>query len=128
MQGHRRLKNNRTTGTYYEDAAVAYLTEAGIDVIDRNVRCGKIGEIDIIGIDRGSDYGETLVFFEVKYRKDGTYGGPEAAVDVRKQKTIRKCAQYYTAYNRYYNRIKPYLRFDVIAIENEEIRWYKNAF
>ncbi len=130
--------NTRDIGTHFEEAAVSYLEDNGIRIIDRNVRCGRIGEIDLIGIDRSpvmpdadmnegdSDIGSdrTLVFFEVKYRKSGDFGDPVSAVDHRKQAKIRKCAQYYLSYRP----TGDYIRFDVIAIRGEEITWYKNAF
>ncbi len=130
--------NTREIGTHYEEAAIAYLENEGIEIIDRNVTCGKLGEIDIVGIDRsrievfateGTETGSdkdagTLVFFEVKYRKSAASGHPEDAVDRRKQEKLRKCAQYYLAYKAK----DMYIRFDVIAIQGEEINWYKNAF
>lgn len=126
--------NTRQIGSYYEDAVTAYLVNKGVKIIDRNVRCGKTGEIDIIGLEeasgmntemlRDSEAAQTLIFFEVKYRKDHSHGYPEEAVDKRKQRRIRKCAEYYLAYKNE-NR---YIRFDVIAVEGEAINWYKNAF
>lgn len=116
--------NKRGIGKFYEDAAIVYLTRHGIIIKEQNVYCGKMGEIDIIGIDRSGKYGDTLVFFEVKYRKNSNYGSPEEAVNYKKQIKLRKCAAYYLAYKN----IKSYIRFDVIAIEGDEIRWYKNAF
>jgi len=116
--------NTRQIGTYYEDAAVAYLQNEKVEIIDRNVRCGRIGEIDLIGIDRGESYGETLVFFEIKYRKDNSHGEPLEAVDIKKQRTIRRCAQWYIAFKNE----KRFMRFDVISICGEKITWLKNAF
>ena len=111
--------NTREKGTYYEEAAAAYIEDRGITIVDRNVRCGRIGEIDIIGRDA-----DTLIFFEVKYRKDHRHGYPEEAVDRRKQNRLRSCARYYLAYRH----MDAYVRFDVIAVEDEQITWYKNAF
>ena len=130
--------NTREIGRHYEEAAAAYLENEGIRIIDRNVTCGKLGEIDLIGIDPdmpavvvpgvdealGGEEAGTIVFFEVKYRKSDASGYPEEAVDLRKQKKIRRCAQYYLAYRPG----KMYVRFDVIAVQGEEIRWYKDAF
>ncbi len=113
--------NTRQIGTHFEEAAAAYLENEGIKIIDRNVTCGKIGEIDIIGSDEET---QTLIFFEVKYRKNADSGYPAQAVDTAKQRKIRRCAEFYLTY-------KPtdhFIRFDVIAIEGEKIMWYKNAF
>ncbi len=113
--------NTRRTGDHYEEAVAAYLTAQGIRIVERNVVCAKIGEIDMIGVDEDAD---ALVFIEVKYRKNHNAGYPAEAVDQKKVQKIRRCAQYYLAG-------KPtdrYIRFDVVAVEGEEIAWYKNAF
>ncbi|MBR5361270.1 MAG: YraN family protein [Lachnospiraceae bacterium] len=129
--------NTRQIGTHYEEAAAAFLEREGIEIVDKNVRCGRIGEIDMIGIESGGatirpegistssdEETQTLIFFEVKYRKSKRLGYPAEAVDKDKQSKIRRCAEYYLAYKP----AKMYVRFDVIAIEGEEINWYKNAF
>ena len=116
--------DKREVGTYYEEAVMAYLQNNNIEIIDRNVRCGRIGEIDLIGIDQGAEYGSTLVFFEVKYRKNSDYGEPMSAVDVRKQRTIRKCAEWYLAFKH----IDKFIRFDVVSVCGEEVTWIKDAF
>ncbi len=116
--------NKRDIGKHYEETAAIYLKQNGIIITDRNVYCGKVGEIDIIGIDRSTKYGDTLVFFEIKYRKNGVHGRPEEAINSKKRNKLKRCAEYYLAYKK----IKYYVRFDVIAIEGEEIRWHKNVF
>lgn len=118
--------NTRKIGQHYEEVAAAYLANEGIRIIDRNVTCGRIGEIDIIGVQPSekNDEPETLIFFEVKYRKSASYGYPVQAVDLKKQTKLRRCAEYYLAYKKN----DSYIRFDVIAMEGEKITWYKNAF
>lgn len=116
--------NKRNSGKFYEDAAVAYIEERGVEIIERNIHMGKIGEVDIIGMDRSANYGETLVFFEIKYRKDSRFGTAAMAVNDKKKRTIRKCAMHYIAFKH----IRTYIRFDVIAIDGEQISWIKNAF
>ena len=55
--------NKRSLGTFYEEQAITYLQQYQIRIVERNFR-NRFGEIDLIGYD-----GNTLVFFEVKYRK-----------------------------------------------------------
>lgn len=112
--------NKRSVGTHKEQKAEEFLTERGVRIIKRNYR-NRQGEIDLIGID-----GEYLVFFEVKYRKNNRQGYPEDAVSFHKQKNICKVADYY----RVMEHIKTdrSIRYDVVAIEGEEIRWIQNAF
>jgi len=67
-----------------------------------------------------------LVFVEVKYRKGNCSGTPEEAVDARKQHQICKVALFYLGSKRLGVDIP--CRYDVVAVTEEEIRWYKNAF
>ncbi len=113
--------NTREVGTKKEEAACAYLEGNGVRIKERNFRCRR-GEIDVIGFD-----GEYLVFFEVKYRKSGSYKGSALeAVGVGKQKKICRVADYYRMIHRC--PLDTPIRFDVVAIDGDEILWLKNAF
>ena len=61
-------------GTYGERIAAAYLTDAGLRLLDRNWRCRE-GEIDLVALD-----GRTLVIVEVKTRRGTGFGDPLEAV------------------------------------------------
>ncbi|MFI3213627.1 MAG: YraN family protein [Eubacteriales bacterium] len=110
--------NKRQVGNFYEDMATTFLKEQGIQIIERNFRC-KQGEVDIIGEDNG-----TLLFLEVKYRKNECLGFPYEAITLYKQRKICKVANYY----RYYKRMEKPLRYDVISICGDQIQWFQNAF
>lgn len=110
--------NKRGTGTFYEEAVCNYLKNAGIEILVRNYRC-SMGEIDIIGTQ-----GDVLIFFEVKYRKNDSFGDALEAVDLKKQKKIINCANYYLAFKQN----DKYIRFDVIGITGDNIKWIKDAF
>ena len=86
MQSSSNKINKRKLGNMYEQAAARYLSASGLLVVTMNYRC-KAGEIDIIARD-----GDTLVFAEVKYRKNRRGGGALAAVTRAKQKTICRAA------------------------------------
>ena len=112
--------NKRKTGTAWELRAQVYLSEKGVRIVERNFR-NRHGDIDIIGFQEGY-----LVFFEVKYRKNNCKGTPEEAVGFSKQRQICQVASYY----RYVHKVSldmP-IRYDVVAIEGDRVRWYKNAF
>ena len=112
--------NRRKTGAAYEEKAAAHLSGLGYEILERNYRCRQ-GEIDLIAKDGG-----TLVFLEVKYRRDAKGGHPLEAVDIRKQRRICKTAAYYCL--RYgYGEHTP-CRFDVIGILEKEIIHIENAF
>lgn len=97
------------TGRKGEDVAVKYLKKQGYIIMQRNFRC-KIGEIDIIAFDKNK---KELVFFEVKTRKNTSYGTPAEAITVNKKKHIYKVAQYYL----YSKKIEDELiRIDVIEV------------
>lgn len=115
-----KTENNRRTGQEKEQLAAQFLEKEGYVVIQQNFRCRR-GEIDIIAKE-----GKYLVFVEVKYRNDSKCGYPEEAVDYRKQMQISKVALYYLKRKRYM--LEQPCRFDVVAIVQNEIRLYRNAF
>lgn len=112
--------NHRKTGTEKEQIAAAYLQKQGMRILEMNYRYRQ-GEIDIIGWESGY-----LTFVEVKYRKDGQMGMPEEAVHIYKQRKICTGAKVYC----YLHKVRADcpVRFDVVAICGEQIRWYQNAF
>lgn len=85
-------QNDREIGAAFEEKACEYLKKNGLQIVERNFRVRQ-GEIDIVAQDKG-----TLVFVEVKYRKDASKGLPEEAVNLRKQRQISKVALFYIAF------------------------------
>lgn len=114
------LKGNRKTGAEYEQKAARFLEGRGYEIIDRNYYC-SYGEIDIVAKEAGD-----VVFVEVKYRKNFRYGGPECAVDFKKRKHMLESAMCYMAQK--YESVDISCRFDVVAINGNEIHLIKNAF
>ena len=112
--------NRRKTGSDKEQLAADYLTEQGVRIVERNFH-SRMGEIDMIGY-----HGKYLVFIEVKYRSDTAHGSAAEAVNGRKQSRICRTADYY----RYLHRLGDdvWVRYDVIAVQGEEITWIQNAF
>ena len=124
-----KVNNKKAAGTIGEDAAVEYLKENNFEILERNFRFKRLGEIDIIS--REKDY---ICFVEVKARSSLGYGYPREAVNARKQENIRRLAQIYLCKNGI-NDLK--VRFDVVEvymekkgenIEIKEISLIKNAF
>ena len=107
-------------GAVWEQKAVEYLEARGMKIKERNFR-NRQGEIDIIGYHDGY-----LVFVEVKYRSGNDKGYAAEAVDYRKQRQICKVADYYRYIHRLGENIA--VRYDVIAVQGEEIEWLQNAF
>lgn len=112
--------NNRLTGKRYEERAAQYLIKNGFAVLEQNYRCRQ-GEVDLIGIHEGC-----LVFVEVKYRRNTASGLPEEAVGRQKQLKICMVSDYYRIWHK--KESARQVRYDVVAICGDEIRWYQNAF
>ena len=111
--------NRRKEGAYYENLVAEYLKTQGYEILEKNYRC-RIGEIDLIAKE-----GETLVFVEVKYRRNDKMGDPKEAVDQKKQKKISMTASYYLM--RECGRMDIPCRFDVAAVLGDQIEVVKNA-
>ena len=117
--------DTRAIGKRGEDLAAEMIRAQGGRVIESNFFF-KGGEIDLIVKDRwmGEDY---LCFVEVKLRENTDAGYPEEAVTLTKQKKIIKGALTYMNYRKISHNTTP-IRFDVVAILGDEVKWIKNAF
>ena len=113
------------SGKRAEELASHYLQKNKLTLISQNYHCRR-GEIDLIMQDQ-----QTLVFVEVRYRKNARFGSALESIDYRKQAKIITTAEHYLLQSKHdYSSY----RFDVIAImptqnsEQPEITWVKNAF
>jgi putative endonuclease len=97
-------------GSRGERAAATYLRRQGLRILARNVRAGG-GELDLIARD-----GDTLVFVEVKTRRDGD---PAEAVTPAKQAKLTRAA---LAFLKRHRLLEQRCRFDVVAIVWDESR------
>lgn len=100
-------KRNKLLGKKGEDAAVRFLQSRGYEVIERNWKC-FVGEADVIAKD-----GSTIVFVEVKTRRDCERGFPSEAVNAAKRDKYEKIALAYLAD---YEGEECAIRFDVVSI------------
>jgi putative endonuclease len=114
----------RIWGDYWENIAFKYLKKNKLKKVQKNFNC-KVGEIDLIMQDN-----QTLVFIEVKYRKNEDWGSATGSVTKSKQKKIIKTAQLFLLQNKKYKDWN--CRFDVVSIQGEKDRaetsWIKDAF
>lgn len=90
-----------------ETAAATYLTCQGYKILERNFRT-KFGEIDLI-----ARCGQTVVFVEVKTRRNTNYAQPGEHVTKHKQRKLLKTARYYLHCT---NQDNVAARFDVIEV------------
>lgn len=117
--------NTKSAGDAAEDRALAHLQRQGLALECRNYRLAggphrRGAEIDLILRDRDG----TLVFCEVRARRGSGHGGAAASIDAFKQQRIVRAASHYLM--RY--RTPPPCRFDVVAIDGDELRWLPAAF
>ena len=115
-----RRQNNRQIGDKKEEFVCEWLETQGYRIVERNFRC-RSGEIDIVARE-----GAYLVFIEVKYRKNKQCGGSLYAVPRAKQQKICYAARHYIA--KHSIPLNHPMRFDVLAIDGEEIMHIQNAF
>ncbi|MDO4554458.1 MAG: YraN family protein [Lachnospiraceae bacterium] len=113
-------REKRKAGSLGEQLAAAYLEKKGFEILEYNYRCRQ-GEIDLIAREK-----EYLVFIEVKARRTKASGYPAEAVDLRKQQKICRTAQFYCLEHRIHTDCP--IRFDVIEILGDKVRWIGNAF
>ena len=115
-----KLTSRKRIGNEAEQQACKHLQSQGLILLDKNFST-KAGEVDLIMRD-----GETLVFIEVRYRKNTDFGGAAASITPKKQQRIIKASLAYQ--QKHYPQSS--MRFDVVAIEgdNRRLNWIQNAF
>jgi putative endonuclease len=101
------MRAKDAVGRYGEDVAARHLVDAGLQIVERNWRCGE-GEIDIVARER-----DVLVFCEVKTRSGARYGAPAEAVTARKAQRLRRLA--YLWLQQHPGHV-PEIRFDVVGV------------
>lgn len=120
------LKNTKTIGAEWESQAEAWLQQRGLTTVQRNFNCRR-GELDLIMRDQ-----ESLVFVEVRFRKNTHFGSAAESVTTKKQQRLIVAAEFFLQKNPTLAELP--CRFDVIAIEINnntnaaEYHWIKNAF
>ncbi len=114
----------RDTGRSFEAIARGRLEQAGLECIAANVNY-RFGELDLVMRED-----ETLVFVEVRYRRQTSFGGGALSVTPGKQRRIALAASaWLAAHPRLARRA---CRFDVVAVAGSQeapaIDWIRNAF
>ncbi len=112
--------NKRKLGSQYEEKAASYLISHGLKILEKNFR-SSYAEIDIVAED-----GDYLVFVEVKYRRGLAFGTAAEAVDYHKITRIQAASRFYIIQKKISEMRK--IRYDVVAIDGENIDWIKDAF
>ena len=120
-----RSRSTQSLGAAAEARALAYLKGQGLTLVQRNYRVARGpyargGEIDLILREPDG----TLVFVEVRARAADDAGGAAASVIPAKQRRLLYTARHYL------QRLPelPPCRFDVVAIDGEQLQWLRAAF
>jgi len=108
----------RAHGQAGESLAMNFLREQGLSFIEANVKY-KFGEIDLV-----MKEGKKWIFVEVKYRSTKHYGGAINALTLAQTKRLKRAAEHYIQLNK----IDAICRFDLIAIDADQVQWLTNVF
>lgn len=117
------MADHNDFGLRGEQLAQEYLQEKGYVILETNYRISN-AEVDIV-----AKHNKTIVFIEVKTRRQSKYGNPEIAVNHEKRKNMKRVARGYINIHR----IKGEVRFDIISIllsmsGPAEITHFEDAF
>ncbi|GAI97047.1 unnamed protein product, partial [marine sediment metagenome] len=83
------LMTKRVKGKFGEDLAAKHLESKGYKIIERNWTC-HWGELDLI-----AEKDEVLVFVEVKFRTNTSYGETYEYIDSKKKKRLMRSIEQY---------------------------------
>lgn len=122
-----RFKNRQSFGKSQERRAARYLCQRGLKLLKTNYQC-KLGEIDLVMLDPQ----QQLVFIEVRYRSQDSFGSAIESITTSKQKKIRLTAIHFLLAHSQFEHLV--CRFDVIGLTPSSnrhvpaVEWIKNAF
>ncbi|MGB2115271.1 MAG: YraN family protein [Porticoccaceae bacterium] len=119
------LTNSKAIGEWSEKLACDWLKIQGLKFLERNY-FSQYGEIDLIMAEQ-----RCLVFVEVRYRKNSTYGSAEESITLKKCQRLTATAESYLLTKNYGHNTA--VRFDAIAISPSKeldlhctINWIQN--
>ena len=115
--------STKDRGDWAETQVLTYLQAQGLSLVQRNYRTAGRGGGEIDLIMRAVD--GTLVFVEVRQRRQASHGGAAGSVGWVKQGRIVFAARQYL--QRFGTRPPP-CRFDVVTLEDGRIEWLRAAF
>lgn len=99
-------------GSLFEQHACEFLLAQGLRLITQNWQQPKVGELDLVMMEIGQAW-STLVFIEVRQRKQSEFGDAAISVTAGKQRKVINTARYFLQQHPEYSDYE--CRFDVIA-------------
>ena len=114
-------------GVGAEARAARHLRATGLELLHQNYRC-RMGELDIVALDRARLDRAVLVVAEVRLRSSSRYGGAAASITTAKQRRIVRATRHLLA--RYPALQKLPVRFDAVLVPPGDgaIEWIRAAF
>ncbi len=109
-------KKTKAIGAAAEAQARAYLLSKGYTLLHQNLQVGR-SELDLV-----MQEGNTLVFVEVKWRKNEMYGPPESFVTEAKLEHLYRGAEGYMEKSGW----KGPIRFDIIAVDPSGVKHFQD--
>jgi len=124
MKDEQAPETTSARGTAVEQAARVYLEQAGLCCLESNARF-RVGELDLVMFDRND---QSIVFVEVRYRRNPNFGSGASSVDKHKCRKLIKAAQLWLAAHPVYTQAP--CRFDVVEASGQplQLNWINNAF
>ncbi len=114
----------RAAGDVFEQRARAELERAGLTLLASNYST-RHGELDLVMRD-----GDTVVFVEVRYRRNAAFGDAATSVTASKQAKLIKADELWLASHPRHAHAS--CRFDVVAYdgpaEDARMLWLRGAF
>lgn len=95
-------------GARGEEAALNHLRQKGLHLLHRNLRLGRLGELDIVMCER-----QLLVIVEVKSKLNGDLGGFENITYAKQIKLAQLAQMYLQSYPAQWKGV----RFDAVEVE-----------
>ena len=108
LHNYHSMAEHHQLGQWGEEVAADYLRRKGYVIVERNWKSGH-RDLDIIAWDEER---QTLVFVEVKTRRNRLFTAPEQAVNYQKMQHLRQASHHYVKYRR----TDCNVRFDVITV------------
>ena len=123
------MMDRRARGAAVEAATRDHLSRAGLRDVAANANF-RLGELDLVMVDDAAFGEPTLVFVEVRFRKDDAHGGGAASVDRHKQRKLVRAAELFLLAHHRLARMP--CRFDVVEADGDpdapRLHWIRDAF
>ncbi|MBX7078816.1 MAG: YraN family protein [Nannocystaceae bacterium] len=118
--------STRARGQRVEAQVAAFLARHGLELVATNVTLAN-AELDLV---MRADTGEpTIVFVEVRSRRDAERGHPVETIDATKRRRIVRAATAFLVAQGLWERVA--VRFDVVTVVGDDapqFEWWPSAF